>query len=272
MVRVLSIAVVLLIVVLSVGLLLPWLVKGRALSDRDTAKNSLRELSQFAIQYTEALGKNQPVPADFGTPSATIVNPKLEPTDRLSWVVTLMPLFNQKRQPTPPILEAIQMNQPWNSELNQIPSRTVLRGLICPAKIPKLAANDPGVTQFVGLAGVGTDAATLPGDSLNSGAFRYDEPTPFRSFTDGLGYTIMFAETDHKLGPWIRGGPATTRGVDPGQAIIGVGAQFGGIHVGGANVAFADGSSKFLSDKISPVVFSALATRAGGATELGNAD
>jgi prepilin-type processing-associated H-X9-DG protein len=37
-----------------------------------------------------------------------------------------------------------------------------------------------------------------------------------------------------------------------------------GFHPGGANVAFADGSVRFLTDSTSPVVLTAMATRADG--------
>jgi len=45
---------------------------------------------------------------------------------------------------------------------------------------------------------------------------------------------------------------------------IGRGRPFGGYHPGGANVAFADGSIKFLRETIDPKVFEALSTVAGG--------
>ena len=40
--------------------------------------------------------------------------------------------------------------------------------------------------------------------------------------------------------------------------------QFGGNHPGGANVLFADGSARFISESIDPKVFEALSTMAGG--------
>ncbi len=39
---------------------------------------------------------------------------------------------------------------------------------------------------------------------------------------------------------------------------------FGSMHTGGANFAFADGSIQFISQSVSPIVFRALGTRAGG--------
>jgi hypothetical protein len=55
------------------------------------------------------------------------------------------------------------------------------------------------------------------------------------------------------------------RGLDPaGKPYLGPYRQFGGLHRGGAWVAMADGSVRWVSDSISPKVFEALATMAGG--------
>ena len=76
---------------------------------------------------------------------------------------------------------------------------------------------------------------------------------------------MLLGETTFANGPWTAGGPATVRGLNPGRRpYIGPGEQFGGSHRGGAMVAFADGSVRFLRDKIDPGVFEGLATVAGG--------
>ncbi len=83
--------------------------------------------------------------------------------------------------------------------------------------------------------------------------------------TDGAGTTMLLAETTTANGPWTAGGPSTVRGLDPGRPpYIGNRGQFGGAHPGGAMVAFADGSVRFLRDSIDPKVFEAISTIAGG--------
>ncbi len=74
---------------------------------------------------------------------------------------------------------------------------------------------------------------------------------------------MMVIETAKDNGPWAAGGPSTVRGLDPTQPYIGSGRQFGGLHSGGAMAAFADGSVRLSSDRISPATFEALATIAG---------
>jgi prepilin-type processing-associated H-X9-DG protein len=82
---------------------------------------------------------------------------------------------------------------------------------------------------------------------------------------DGAAATLLLAETGVGNGPWSAGGPATVRGLDPArQPYIGRARQFGGLHRRGLNVAFADGSVRFLKDTIDPKVFEALSTIAGG--------
>lgn len=69
-------------------------------------------------------------------------------------------------------------------------------------------------------------------------------------------------------GPWAAGGPSTVRGLDPNdQPYIGWTRQFGGVHRSGANVLVADGSVRFFSASISPEVFQAACTIAGGEKE-----
>jgi Protein of unknown function (DUF1559) len=81
---------------------------------------------------------------------------------------------------------------------------------------------------------------------------------------------MMLAESSKLSGSWIRGRPGTVRGLDPThQPYVGLGRQFGGMHGGGAPVAMADAPVRWVSDSISPAVFEALATMAGGETVPG---
>ena len=69
----------------------------------------------------------------------------------------------------------------------------------------------------------------------------------------------MATETGRDNGPWTAGGPPTVRGVDPADApYIGPGRAFGGLHPGGLNVLFADGSAEFMQDDVSPQFFETL--------------
>jgi prepilin-type processing-associated H-X9-DG protein len=77
--------------------------------------------------------------------------------------------------------------------------------------------------------------------------------------------TMALAETARGPGPGSADGPRSVRGVEPAtQPCIGGGRPFGGYYPGGANVALADGSIRFIRDTVDPRVFEALSTIAGG--------
>jgi prepilin-type processing-associated H-X9-DG protein len=60
------------------------------------------------------------------------------------------------------------------------------------------------------------------------------------------------------------------RGLDPERPpYLGANQQFGGLHPGGVNVAFADGTVRFLKESIHPQTLEAFATMAGG-EDVGN--
>jgi prepilin-type processing-associated H-X9-DG protein len=120
-------------------------------------------------------------------------------------------------------------------------------------------------TEYVGVAGLGADAPMLPLGHPRAGVFGHERATPGSRITDGLGSTMAVVETREDRGPWRAGGPSTVKGLDPSRRpYVGAGRQFGGLHPGGAQVVFADGSVRFVRDSIDPAVFEAMATIAGG--------
>ncbi len=208
-------------------------------------------------------------------PPGTVVNGDLTPQRRLSWLTVLINLLTQGLQ------LLIEMTKPWDSPENRMPTflHTSTDGdpppfttpaadvsfLRCPAHPGRPTPNGLGETDYIGVAGLGTDAATLPSGHPRSGVFSYERPTRLGDIKDGIASTMMMAETTQARGPWTAGGPATVRGLDPSrQPYIGRGRQFGGAHQGGVMVAFADGSVRFLREAIDPKVFEALSTVAGG--------
>jgi hypothetical protein len=249
-------------VVLGVGLtLIPKLRKNAA---DLSCKNNLREIGLFAAHNADPHFDRAKVTADV--PAATVVNPALAPDQRLSWYVTLLPGFDQKRQKTDALLAGIDRGQPWASGPNQAAGRTKLVVLLCPGNPAEVNADQPALTNYVGIAGRGLDAANLPATDPRAGCFRYDAATPFALITDGLSQTLLIGERSAELGPWLRGGPATVRGIDesPGAVVIlGSGGQFGGCHPTGANWGLADGSVRFFTDRTDPKVLIGMATIAG---------
>jgi Protein of unknown function (DUF1559) len=130
------------------------------------------------------------------------------------------------------------------------------------------------LAHYVGLTGVGTDAAGLPVTDPRAGFFGCERTFALEDVKDGTSNTLLAVETASQLGPWAAGGAATARAVDPGgQPYVGRGRPFGRDHYeqavfvktpAGANAVMLDGSVRYLSESISARTFEALVTPAAG--------
>ncbi|MDB5313429.1 MAG: hypothetical protein JWO38_7631 [Gemmataceae bacterium] len=260
-----------------VGFILTYVPKVRRNADVLGCQENLRAITLFAPHDPKAKPGGDPGKLPPEIPAGTIVLPGVPPEDRLSWYVKILPGLDQRRQKTGPILAAIDQTLPWPAEKNQKAGRTKLVTLLCPGNPPEVNPDQPAPTQYVGIAGLGPDAATIPlvpsaPIPPRAGCFRYDSPTPFSVIVehDGLSQTLMIGERSGDLGPWLRGGPSTVRGLDDSptaKPLVGPGGQFGGCHPNGANWAFADGSARFFTDRVDPKVLFSMATIAGKETD-----
>jgi hypothetical protein len=261
-----------LVILVALGLLLPYLLKARLEAHLVTSRNNLRDLAFFAAHNSNPDPNTDAVKLLREIPPGTIVLPGVPPEERLSWVVAVLPGLDQKKHPVEQLLAQIRLDQPWAAEANQQAARTRLPVLLCPENTPQVPPDAPAVTCYVGIAGLGPDAATLtlaPGTPAppRAGAFRYDSPTPFDKITDGLSQTLLMGETADSPGPWLRGGTSTVRGLDdkPGaKPLIGPGGQFGGYFPTGGNFALCDGSVRTFTPRTTPGVLLKMATIAGG--------
>jgi hypothetical protein len=268
------------VVIAIVGLLIVAIVGQRAKQDRVYSLNNMRELGQFAIlagrpDQLELFGPGKEaelarlkaLPAPTAIPAGTLPNATLKPDERLSWIPLALPYMNQRRQDTSELLTGLNRDVTWNAPVNVPFARTAIRGLI-PTAINQLPdADEPAPTYYVGMAGIGPDAATLPIKNARAGCFRYDTATPFADIDDGLRQSILFTETANGIGPWLQGGPSTVRGVDEKAPLFGPSGQFGGVHPGFFVVGYADGSASVVTDQMNRTVFLALCTINGGKTE-----
>lgn len=259
-----------LFVLVVVGLALPFIVKARAKSHFVGSQNNLREVALFAGHHAKPDPKNaaRKLPAEI--PAGTVALLGTPPDDRLSWVVAVLPGLDQRRVPSEQLLGAIDRTKPWNDDTNQRAARTRVTVLLCPESTPDTPPGAPAVTCYVGIGGLGANAATLPVESPRAGAMRYDTPTPFDRITDGLSQTLLFGESRNEVGPWLRGGFATVRGLDDAPGVlplIGTGGQFGGYFPDAANFALCDGSVRPFSPRVEPRVLYGLATIAGKDTD-----
>jgi len=134
-----------------------------------------------------------------------------------------------------------------------------LKTLLCPANPNTRGTNLPPFTHYVGVAGVGADAATLVKGEPRAGIFGYDRRTKREDIKD-TSNTLHLIETATANGPWTAGGHATVRGLDPeGPPYLGRGGQFSSGH-GLTQATLADGSVRPISPAVSRRVLEALAT------------
>ena len=141
------------------------------------------------------------------------------------------------------------------------------------------------VLQYVGISGIGKNSASDPRWAPNAGLFGYEPSVPhvgetaglgisIKDVQDGMSNTLAFMETATNNGPWHAGGPTSVRGLDPnGGPYIGLRAQFSSGHrisnfglkqKSASYGVLLDASVCRISEDISPRIFEALATIAGG--------
>jgi uncharacterized protein DUF1559 len=188
--------------------------------------------------------------------------------ERVSWMRELLPFMGDSGL----IYNDINPDKSWRDPENLKAGRHFIPQFVVPGSgryytsvrgINQLLA----VTHFVGMAGVGPDAAFYAKGDPRSGMFSYDRPTTFAEVTDGLSNTIYMIQSDPAVaGPWIAGGGSTVRGTsEEGNDVGRKGGFLSPSHNGkpGAWAVMGDGSIRFISKDIDPTVFKALCTKAG---------
>jgi hypothetical protein len=256
-------------VVLIVGVFLVQAIqKGEDEKRLNLCSNNLKQLG---------LGLHNFLQSHDNLPGGVLPNEKLPTEQRLSWIMGCMPFvlcMHCYGMPTD-----YDLTQSWEAKPNRTLASTTVYVLHCPGSPDQSGPGDTSVTlptdltgnpklypsAYVGIAGVGRDAALLPRSDPKAGVFGYERTTRLEDITDGTGSTMMVVETSDLQGAWTAGGAATVRGLDPARVpYIGRGHQFGGNHRGGTLVLLADGSVRFVRETVHPSVFEGLATIAGG--------
>lgn len=227
------------------ALLLPAVQQARTAARRTQSANNLKQLML-------AMHNHHDVYRHF--PAGTIEASADDPDDRLSWLVSLLPFLEQAA-----LFEQIDRESRWNSDANAEWTGFNITMFLNPAEPDGPA----GRTHYVGMAGIGPDAANLPVNDPKAGVFGYNRTTRLRDITDGTSNTIAITEASADFGPWAKGGRSTIRGLTKEPYINGpdgIGSRF----PGGMNAALSDGSVRFLSENIDPDVLKALITINGG--------
>jgi hypothetical protein len=255
---------VIVVVAVVIVLILPAGV--REARDRVVCMNHLKQVGLAAHSFHDTHGH---------FPPGTAPDTNLPAAERLSFYAALLPYLEQEAA-----YRKLAPAAAWDAEPNRV-AAGVARGADCLFRCPEWAKERGGaaghlaVTNYVGVAGAGTDAAALPAGAPGAGVFGYDRTTRFDDVTDGTGNTLLAIETGSEVGPWLRGGPATVRPIDPALGhLTGDGRPFGGTHFregtwfrparpSGFYVLLADATTRYELNEIQPGVLAALATVAG---------
>ncbi len=245
-------------IVTVVGLVVLVLLRFNAGRDQLECANHLRQIGLAVNVYYD---QNQQ-----RYPSATVAAPDLLPEKRMSWFVSVLPFVARNpasRAWLPLVGQTFDPALAWDLPPNASAARIRLGAFLCPSRRHRDPPALPGVTTYVGLAGVDPDAVLLPKTNPRAGFFGYDRVLSRDDVRAGISYTTMAAETDRDLGPWVAGGPPTVRGLAPAETTyLGPGRPFGGLHAGGANVLWADAHVDFVIDSVPPSTFRLLSTLA----------
>ena len=252
--------VVLASILLLCGLLLAaGIARIREVAAQARCQDNLKQLGFAIHNYKSATDR---------FPTATMSETNLSPESRLSYLVEILPYV--EAAPMPPY----DKTKPWDAEENrprmfryqnkegveEVGHWGHFKLWICPSRQSDTPLDQFSVTHYVGITGFGRDAASRAADAPAIGFFGYDRLLYARDIKDFSNLLIVI-ETELHNGPWVASGYPTVRGLDPdGVAYLGKGGQFGGIHKGGTNALFADGSVRVLSDNTSRTVLEAMVT------------
>jgi hypothetical protein len=231
--------------------------KVRAAAAMSTCHNNAKQIALAAINYEMMYGT---------LPAGTMPNPDLPPDRRLSWFMAIYPYVESSR-----LYTDTDKTLARDTDRNKPTTHIRIPIFVCPLTPDWDTIN----TSYVGVAGLGTFAPTVPGSDPLAGVFGYDRGTKLKDITDGPAQTLMILESTFG-GPWARGGPGTVWGLEPARPHLGQGRRFGSLHswqddfLGPSLVrtyaAMADGSVRVLKEDVSAEVLEALATIHGGET------
>jgi predicted metal-dependent hydrolase len=202
------------------------------------------------------------------------------PDQRLSWMTEILPyLSNGEFQD---IKASLKTDKAWYEEPNDKAGMALIPQFLAPSpseefddfyveypNIPVKGFNNWAVTHFVGIAGLGLDAAEYragdPATAKKRGVFGYDRETKKEDIKDGLEQTIVVIQAPPEpKAPWIAGGGSTVRGISEDLDCVKpfVCTEYQGKR--GTFAIMADGKVRFIPATIDPKTFQALCTIAGG--------
>ena len=197
---------------------------------------------------------------------------KMAPDKRVGWIVELLPYFSNGDYAS--FAKLVDKGKSWSDPKNHQVAHIFIPDLLYATPVEGTSvsseANQPGITNFVGVSGVGFASGEYSADNKKSGVFGYDRITKIVDIKDGPANTIaLLLIKQNKNHPWIAGGGASIAGISEGPDAL---APFLVLEKTNRNkekeytgiAIMADGKIREISNKISPEIFRAMCTIDGG--------
>jgi hypothetical protein len=240
------------------GLFLGLVGRVRKEAERTQCINNLRQVNSAVLTYVDAYRRYPNVSTTLGH----MGNVPLE--KRMSWQYSIFAMLQSWMDSEYGTEYPKGLDRAWDSPENKLYLDLHMAVFLCPSNPDIGIEEGPGLTHYIGLTGLGHDAARLPATDKRAGLFSWERRTRPEDITDGPFATAMIAETLRDIGPWIAPGHPTSRGLKPDALpYLGGEGQFGSGHRS-INLGMADASVRIVDPSIGAEVFEALVTIAGG--------
>ncbi len=223
-------------VAIGIGLLLPAVQKVRQAATRTQGVNNLKQLGLAFHNYESAYTNFPENITDKKTGKAL-----------LSWRVAILPFIEQDN-----LYRQFKLDEPWDSEHNLKIAKIAIKLYTPPGQQVQQDSQGNCLTPYQGLAGP-------------SGLLEPGKKIRLANITDGTSNTILLVEAKNMV-IWTKPDDVP---FDPKAGFAEPEKVFGGLSPNGFNSLFADGSVRFISNKIDQKILKALFTRNGG-ENLGN--
>jgi len=242
--------VVLAIVGLLAALLLPAVQMVREAARRMTCLNHLRQMGVAMHAYHEHWASFPPGGVEWRP------LPSMTEKKQLAWSVFLLPYLDAGN-----VYAQLDVNAAFDSPRNAEAAAHVFEVYLCPStprREPR--AEGRGACDYGGIFGERISGPNQP----PKGMMLYDRPIALRMILDGATYTLAISEdSGFADGQWING-----RNIFDQAFAINSAPPFENDirseHPGGANGLMADGSARFLSQRMDLSTLAAICTREGG--------